>query len=98
MALIGQAVKIIAALTGQAVNALQLRVQGGDEKYKTERDGLFGEKSAAHIYVISAIPVGISPALGVAAPVISPLVALTLASIGKVAINAWCAQDDTGSA
>ncbi len=62
----------------------------GDKKYKTERDGLFGEKGPGRTYVVSAMAVAIAPHLGVASAVIAPLVALVLASIGKVALNAWC--------
>lgn len=68
----------------------------GDKKYKKERDGLFGEKGLARTYVVSAMAVAIAPHLSVASAVISPLIALVLASIGKVALNAWCAtQNDT---
>jgi hypothetical protein len=63
----------------------------GDKKYKKERDGLFGEKGIARTYVVSAMAVAIAPHLGVASAVIAPLVALVLASLGKVALNAWCA-------
>lgn len=63
----------------------------GDKKYKKERDGLFGEKGLARTYVVSSMAVAIAPHLSVASVVISPLIALVLASIGKVALNAWCA-------
>lgn len=63
----------------------------GDKKYRKEREGLFGEKGVARTYVVSAMAVAIAPHLSVASAVISPLVALVLASIGKVALNAWCA-------
>jgi len=63
----------------------------GDKKYKKERDGLFGDKGLARTYVVSAMAVAIAPHLSVASAVISPLIALVLASIGKVALNAWCA-------
>ncbi|AAM39650.1 hypothetical protein ABQF08_20685 [Xanthomonas campestris pv. campestris] len=64
----------------------------GDKKYKKERDGLFGEKGLARTYVVSAMAVAIAPQLSVAAAVIAPLIALVLASVGKVALNAWCAS------
>lgn len=66
----------------------------GDKKYKKERDGLFGEKGLARTYVVSAMAVAIAPHLSVASAVISPLVALVLASLGKVALNAWCASQN----
>ena len=67
----------------------------GDEKYKREREGLLGEKSAARVYVISAMSVAIAPHLGVTAAFLAPIVALTLASFGKITINAWCAMRQT---
>lgn len=70
----------------------------GDKKYKKERDGLFGEKGVARTYVVSAMAVAIAPHLSVASAVISPLIALILASIGKVALNAWCATPDNAQA
>ena len=66
----------------------------GDKKYKKERDGLFGEKGVARTYVVSAMAVAIAPHLSVASAVISPLIALVLASIGKVALNEWCATQN----
>lgn len=71
----------------------------GDAKYKKERDGLFGEKGVTRTYVVGAIAVTIAPHIGMAAPVIAPIVALVLASVGKIAINAWCNMDEsTGGA
>jgi hypothetical protein len=34
---------------------------------------------------------GIAPFVGAASIVIAPLIALILAAIGKVSLNAWCA-------
>jgi hypothetical protein len=72
---------------------LVLELEGflcGDGKYNTEREGLFGEKSVGRTYVISVISVAIAPHLGVAAAFIAPVVALTLAAVGKIGLNAWC--------
>ena len=63
----------------------------GDKKYKTEREGLFGKSGLARTYVVSAMAVAIAPHLSVASAVIAPLIALVLASLGKIALNAWCA-------
>lgn len=63
----------------------------GDPKYDKERAGLFGEKSATRTYVISAVAVAIAPSLGVTAAFLAPIVALMLASLGKISVNAWCA-------
>lgn len=62
----------------------------GDSKYETERTKLFGEQGLARTYVVSAISVAIAPYLGVSAVVLSPAVALILASFGKITLNAWC--------
>lgn len=64
----------------------------GDKKYKKERDGLFGDKGLARTYVVSAMAVAIAPHLSVASAVIAPLIALVLASVGKIALNAWCSS------
>ncbi|WP_394686919.1 hypothetical protein [uncultured Xanthomonas sp.] len=62
----------------------------GDKKYKKEREGLFGDKGLARTYVVSTMAVAIAPYLSVASAVIAPLIALVLASVGKIALNAWC--------
>lgn len=62
----------------------------GSERYEKERAGLFGEKSSMTTYVISALSVAIAPSLGVTATFLVPIIALTLASFGKVTVNAWC--------
>lgn len=66
----------------------------GGTKYKKERDGLFGEKGVTRTYVVGAIAVTIAPHIAMAAPVLAPIVALVLASIGKIAVNAWCGMGD----
>lgn len=63
----------------------------GDQRYEKERAGLFGDQAATRTLLVSSIAVTIAPSLGVAAPVLAPIVTLVLASIGKVALNAWCA-------
>lgn len=64
----------------------------GDQRYKKERDGLFEEKGITRTFLVTAIAVTIGPHLGVAAPVLAPVVALILASLGKITVNAWCAS------
>lgn len=66
----------------------------GDEKYKTEREGLFGEKSNARTFIVSGMAVAIAPHVTVAAAVIAPVIALLLAGLGKITVNAWCATND----
>lgn len=80
---------------GAFLQNLRLEVRAflcGDKKYKKERDGLFGEKGVARTYVVSAMAVAIAPHLSVASAVIAPLIALILASLGKIVLNAWCAN------
>lgn len=75
------------------LDSLRTEVRGflcGDKKYKKERDGLFGEEGLARTYVVSTMAVAIAPHLSVASAVIAPLIALILASVGKIALNAWC--------
>lgn len=66
----------------------------GDRRYKKERDSLFAEKSPTRTLVVSGIAVAIAPRLGVSAPVLAPVIALILASLGKIILNAWCASTD----
>jgi hypothetical protein len=80
---------------GAFLDNLRSEVRGflcGDKKYKKERDGLFGEQGLARTYVVSCMAVAIAPHLSVASAVIAPLIALLLASVGKIALNAWCAS------
>lgn len=80
---------------GAFLDNLRSEVRGflcGDKKYNKERDGLFGEKGLARTYVVSTMAVAIAPHLSVASAVIAPLIALVLASVGKIALNAWCAS------
>jgi hypothetical protein len=81
---------------GQFLTNLKCEVRNflcGDQKYEEERKGLFGKKSVVRTYVVSAMAAAIAPYLGVAAAVIAPLIALTLAGIGKITLNAWCAME-----
>jgi hypothetical protein len=79
---------------GAFLDNLKKEIRGflcGDKKYSVERSGLFGKQGIARTYVVSTMAVAIAPHLSVASAVIAPVVALCLASIGKVALNAWCA-------
>lgn len=64
----------------------------GDKRYAKERAGLFGEKAPARTMVTSSMAVAIAPHIGVAAAVLAPIIALVLASLGAIALNAWCAS------
>ncbi|WP_075123112.1 hypothetical protein [Burkholderia paludis] len=79
---------------------LKKEIQGficDDKKYSKERAGLFGEKGHAKTFVVSAVSVAIAPHLGIASAVIVPVVALVLASLGKVSVNAWCSTYNAGA-
>lgn len=79
---------------GKFLNNLVLEVEEyicGGKKYDNERKKLFGEQGVARMYIVSAIAVAVAPNLGVSATFLAPVVALTLASFGKITINAWCA-------
>ncbi len=65
----------------------------GDKKYNKERTCLFGEKGLARTLVVSTLAVAIAPHIGVASAVLAPLIALILASMGKITLNAWCATE-----
>ena len=69
----------------------------GDKRYSKERDGLFGEKGPTRPFIVSGMAVAMAPHLGVAAPLLAPVIALILASLGKITLNAWCASTDVPS-
>ena len=62
----------------------------GDPAYENERSKLFGENGIGKAYAISCVSVAISQKISVAPMFLSPLIALILASFGKIAINTWC--------
>jgi len=63
----------------------------GDKKYDRDRKQLIAGGKEIHAFVISGMSFGIAPFVGAASIVIAPLIALILAAIGKVSLNAWCA-------
>ncbi len=63
----------------------------GDPLYESERSKLFGENGICKAYAISCISIAISQQISVSSMFISPLIALMLASFGKITINSWCA-------
>jgi hypothetical protein len=66
----------------------------GNARYKKERDGLFHKKCITHSYLVSVMAAAIAPYSGMAASALAPIIALVLASIGKIAVNAWCRVDE----
>ena len=62
----------------------------GNQKYQSDRDGLLNAGQGTRTAIVSAISAAIAPHLGVNASVITPIIVLSLAAIGKVTLNAWC--------
>ena len=87
-----------AAVPGQRsvfLDKLTLEIEAflcGDERYNVERTRLFGEQGLARTYIVGVIAVAIAPTLGVSATFLAPAIALVLASLGKITLNAWCAS------
>ena len=64
----------------------------GSERYAEDRKRFFAEFQAKHAYIVGGISVSVAPALGAAAPLLAPAIALTLLTIGRITLNAWCAS------
>jgi hypothetical protein len=62
----------------------------GGKKYQKERAELFGKEGISCTFFISAISVYIAPYVNAAPTLIAPAIAVILAIIGKISINAWC--------
>lgn len=62
----------------------------GDPAYEEQRRGLLEQKPVIRSYVVGVISAAIAPALGASGVFLAPAVALLLASIGKISLNAWC--------
>lgn len=62
----------------------------GDPRYAAERQKLSKAGQVTHGALVGSIALSIGPVLGVAAVLLSPVVALVLASMGKVTVLAWC--------
>lgn len=68
----------------------------GDEKYKNDQVAILQEKGAVQTYVVGAISVALSPALGAAATFLAPVIAIVFVIITKMGINAWLAMRKEG--
>lgn len=64
----------------------------GHKKYEKEREEISTGQKSVHTYVVSTMSVAIAPHVGSVAVVIVPVLVLMLASLGKISINAWCAN------
>lgn len=80
---------------------LRLLLCGADE-YESVRAQAVSVWASGKTVVISTISSAIAIKVGIAAAVLVPVVALILAAVGKVGLNAWCemppAQADEGAA
>jgi len=62
----------------------------GDPSYETLRQDAQKIWDGSKFSIVSAIAIGIAAHIGVAVAVITPVVALLLAAVCKVGLNAWC--------
>jgi hypothetical protein len=62
-----------------------------EDKYKENKEELFGKGGVSRDLIVSAISIGISQHLGVSAGALSPVVVLILIGLGSISLNAWCA-------
>lgn len=62
----------------------------GDQTYEALRKEAEKIWNGTKYSIVSAIAIGIAAQIGVAVAVIIPVVALLLAAVGKVGLNAWC--------
>lgn len=62
----------------------------GAEAYEPDRVRLAKESNIIHTYFVGVVSAAIAPNLGTSAVFLAPVVALLLASVGKISINAWC--------
>lgn len=70
----------------------------GDQRYEDDRKKIAESTDKSQKYIIGVMSVAIGKTLGAAGPFIAPVIVLLILSIGKIAINAWCAmRKETGS-
>lgn len=62
----------------------------GSKKYDKDRKEIAAGQKTVHAFVVSTMSVAIAPHVGSAAPVIAPIIAIMLATLGKISLNAWC--------
>ncbi len=64
----------------------------GDQQYDDDRKKIADSTDKSQKYIIGVMSAAIGKSLGVAGPFIAPVIVLLILSIGKIAINAWCAM------
>lgn len=64
----------------------------GDELYAEDRKKIADSTDKSQKYIIGVMSAAIGKTLGAAGTFIAPVIVLLIISIGKMAINAWCAM------
>lgn len=64
----------------------------GDAQYEEDRKKIGESADKSQKYIIGVMSVAIGKSLGVAGTFIAPVIVLLILSIGKMAVNAWCAM------
>jgi len=64
----------------------------GDQQYEDDRKKIAESSDKSQKYIIGVMSAAIGKTLGAAGPFIAPVIVLLILSIGKMAINAWCAM------
>lgn len=64
----------------------------GDQQYEDDRKKIAESTDKSQKYIIGVMSAAIGKTLGAAGPFIAPVIVLLILSIGKMAINAWCAM------
>lgn len=62
----------------------------GSDAYESDRERIGKESNIIHTYFVGVVSAAIAPSLGTSSIFLAPVVALLLASLGKISINAWC--------
>lgn len=62
----------------------------GADEYSEDRAKLQGNSNVVHTYFVGVLSAAIAPALGTSAVFLAPVVALLLATIGRISVRAWC--------
>jgi hypothetical protein len=64
----------------------------GDQQYDDDRKKIADSTDKSQKYIIGVMSAAIGKTLGAAGAFIAPVIVLLILSIGKMAINAWCAM------
>lgn len=62
----------------------------GSEEYESVRSKIKSNGNIVHTYFVGVLSAAIATQLGFAAAFLAPVIALILASISQIGLNAWC--------